>query len=82
MPTHSVAPQQWQRLECLCRDITRPALGHTRLRRTLAGEVVLPLKTPYRDGTTHRVMTPLEFLQRLAALVPRPRLHLIRFPLI
>ena len=24
-------------------------------------------------------MTPLEFMQRLAALVPRPRLHLIRF---
>jgi hypothetical protein len=24
-------------------------------------------------------MTPLEFLERLAALVPRPRLHLIRF---
>ena len=24
-------------------------------------------------------MTPLEFLQRLAALVPRPQLHLIRF---
>jgi hypothetical protein len=33
----------------------------------------------HRDGTTHLVMTPLEFLQRLAALVPRPRLHLIRF---
>jgi len=25
------------------------------------------------------VMSPLEFMQRLAALVPRPRLHLIRF---
>ena len=24
-------------------------------------------------------MAPLEFMQRLAALVPRPRLHLIRF---
>ena len=24
-------------------------------------------------------MPPLEFMQRLAALVPRPRLHLIRF---
>ena len=24
-------------------------------------------------------MTPMEFMQRLAALVPRPRLHLIRF---
>ena len=29
--------------------------------------------------TTHIVMSPLEFMQRLAALVPRPRLHLIRF---
>ena len=24
-------------------------------------------------------MSPLEFMQRLAALMPRPRLHLIRF---
>ena len=40
---------------------------------------MLTLKTPYRDGTTHIVMSPLEFMQRLAALVPRPRLHLIRF---
>jgi hypothetical protein len=41
--------------------------------------VELELKTPWRDGTTHLVMSPLEFMQRLAALVPRPRLHLIRF---
>ena len=27
----------------------------------------------------HIVMSPLEFMQRLAALAPRPRLHLIRF---
>jgi hypothetical protein len=44
-----------------------------------AGQVELKLKTPWRDGTTHLVMSPLEFMQRLAALVPRPRLHLIRF---
>jgi Putative transposase len=25
------------------------------------------------------VLTPLDFMQRLAALVPRPRLHLVRF---
>jgi len=24
---------------------------------------------PWRDGTTHLVMSPLEFMQRLAALV-------------
>jgi hypothetical protein len=40
---------------------------------------VLQLKSPYQDGTTHIVMSPLEFMQRLAALVPRPRLNLIRF---
>ena len=44
-----------------------------------AGQVVVKLKTPWRDGATHLVMAPLEFMQRLAALVPRPRLHLIRF---
>ena len=40
---------------------------------------MLQLKSPYKDGTTHIVMEPLEFMERLAALVPRPRLHLIRF---
>jgi hypothetical protein len=40
---------------------------------------VLQLKSPYKDGTTHIVMEALEFMERLAALVPRPRLHLIRF---
>ena len=59
--------------------ITRPAIANERLALNRAGQVVLTLKTPYREGTTHIVMSPLEFLQRLAALVPRPRLHLIRF---
>ena len=40
---------------------------------------MLTLKTPWRDGATHLVMSPLEFIQQLAALAPRPRLHLIRF---
>ena len=59
--------------------MTRPAIAHERLERNHAGDVVLKLKSPYQDGTTHIVMSPLEFMQRLAALVPRPRLNLIRF---
>ncbi len=66
-------------LEQLCRYITRPALANERVQTNAAGQVVLKLKTAWRDGTTHLVMSPLEFMQRLAALVPRPRLHLIRF---
>ena len=68
-----------QELERLCRYITRPAIANERLKRNPAGQVVLQLKSSWRDGTTHIVMSPLEFVQRLAALVPRPRLHLIRF---
>src|SRR5262245_5180016 len=66
-------------LEHLCRYITRPTIANERLQRNRAGQVVLQLKSPYKDGTTHIVMEPLEFMERLAALVPRPCLHLIRF---
>src|SRR5262245_42889677 len=65
--------------EFFTRYITRPAIANERLKRNRAGQVVLQLKSPYKDGTTHIVMKPLEFMERLAALVPRPRLHLIRF---
>ena len=79
---------QRKQLEHLCsitttaatsRYITRPAIATERLKRNAAGQVVLQLKSAYQDGTTHVVMSPLEFMQRRAALVPRPRLHLIRF---
>ena len=70
---------QRKELEHLCRYITRPAIANERLTRNRAGQVVLQLKSPYKDGTTHIVMEPLEFMERLAALVPRPRLHLIPF---
>ena len=36
-------------------------------------------KQPFRDGTTHVVLDPLDLIARLAALVPRPRLNLTRF---
>jgi Asp-tRNA(Asn)/Glu-tRNA(Gln) amidotransferase A subunit family amidase len=70
---------QRKELEHLYRYITRPAIANERLKRNRAGDVVLQLKSAFKDGTTHIVMAPLEFMQRLAALVPRPRLHLIRF---
>jgi len=71
------AAHQRHKLEHLCRYITRPAIANERLTLNRAGNVVLQLKSPYHDGTTHIVMSPLEFMQRLAALVSRPRLHLI-----
>ena len=43
------------------------------------GNVRYQLKTPYRDGTTHVIFEPLDFIARLAALVPKPRVNLTRF---
>ena len=37
------------------------------------------LKTSYRDGTTHVIFEPLDFIARLAALVPKPQVNLTRF---
>ena len=39
----------------------------------------LHVKTPYRDGTTYVIFEPLDFIARLSALVPRPRVNLTRF---
>ncbi|GHL51337.1 hypothetical protein ECZU29_61870 [Escherichia coli] len=66
------------KLERLCRYISRPAVSE-RLSLTRGGNVRYQLKTPYRDGTTHVIFEPLDFIARLAALVPKPRVNLTRF---
>jgi len=70
---------QRQKLERLCRYISRPAIAEKRLSLTSNGNVRYQLKTPYRDGTTHVIFEPLDFIARLAALVPKPRVNLTRF---
>ncbi len=57
-----LAINQRHKLEHLCRYITRPALANAGLQRHHNGQVVLQLKSPYHDGTTHIVMEPLEFI--------------------
>ncbi len=37
------------------------------------------LKTPWADGTTALLLSPQELLEKLSALVPPPRQHLIRY---
>ena len=70
---------QRSRLERLCRYITRPPIATQRLSVDGQGRVVYRYKQPFHDGSTHVVLEPLDFIARLAALVPRPRLNLTRF---
>ena len=57
------------KLERLCRYISRPAVSVKRLSLTRHGKVRYELKTPYNDGTTHVIFEPLDCIARLAALV-------------
>lgn len=70
---------QRKKLERLCRYVARPAISEQRLSLASNGNVVVALKTPYDDGTSHVVLSPMEFMGRLAALVPKPRVNLTRF---
>lgn len=67
------------KLEKLCRYITRPAISEKRLSISPQDRVRYQLKTPWRNGTTHVEWDAVDFIAKLAALVPPPRAHLTRF---
>jgi hypothetical protein len=70
---------QRDRLERVCRYALRPAVTQERIRMTDEGQVRLQLRQPWRDGTTDVLFDPVEFLGRLAVLVPRPRINLMLY---
>ena len=57
----------------------RPPLAAGRLQRIEADHLTFRLKTPWSDGTTHLLLSPLEWIEKLAALIPPPRLNLVRY---
>jgi hypothetical protein len=67
------------RLEQLCRYLLRPAVSQDRLQLLGDGRVLLALKTAWADGTRHLLFEPLELLEKLAALTPRPRINLVLY---
>jgi hypothetical protein len=77
----AVAANNRDGLEQLARYVLPPPIAQERLSRTADGRVLLTLKTEWSDGTTHLVFDPIELLERLAALTPRPRINLVRLPM-
>ena len=61
----------------MCRYALRPPVASERLSLSSAGQVLVQFRRPWRDGTTHLAFDPVEFLGRLAVLVPRPRINLL-----
>jgi hypothetical protein len=75
----AVPARDRQRLERLCRYVARPPVATERLSRLEDGRLFYRLKHRWRDGTTHVVFEPQELVEKLAALVPPPRFHLVRY---
>jgi hypothetical protein len=57
----------------------RGPLSNERLEILEDGTVKLKLKTPWHDGTSHLLLTPSEFLEKLSAIVSSPRAHLVKW---
>jgi hypothetical protein len=68
-----------KRLERLCRYAARPPVATERLSRREDGKLVYQLRHRWRDGTTHVLFDGVELVEKLAALVPRPRFHMVRY---
>jgi len=75
----AVPARDRKRLERLCRYAARPPIAADRLSIIEDGRVIYMLKRRYRDGTTHVLFEPQEFMEKLAALVPPPRFNLVRY---
>ena len=50
-----------------------------RLEEDANGDLMYAFNRPRSDGTTGIKLSPLELLEKLAALVPLPRVHLVRY---
>ena len=68
-----------ERLESLCRYLLRPPVSEKRLHRRNNGDVLLELKSEWSDGTRAMSFTPHEFIEKLIAIIPPPRIHGVRF---
>ena len=68
-----------ERLEHLCRYILRPPVAQDAVELTPDGKVLLRLRRPWRDGTRALCFEPSEFLEKLAVMIPRPRINLLLY---
>ena len=70
-------PEERDHLERMLRYLLRPPIAESRLRELPDGNILLTQKTKWSDGTTALVFHPLELLERLAAIIPRPQINML-----
>ena len=66
-------------LEHLIRYTARGAVALERLGEDAHGDLMYTFTRPWSDGTTGITLSPVALLEKLAALVPLPRVHRVRY---
>ena len=75
----AVAAGDRARLERLAQYCARGPIAMERLEVLPDARLLYRFKRAWRDGTTHIILTPLEMLEKLSALIPAPHAHLVRY---
>ncbi len=75
----SIRGEDRKGLERLFKYAARPPVAADRLAQLPDGSLNYQLKTPWQNGTTQVIFEKLEFMARLAALLPAPGVNLIHY---
>ena len=68
-----------EKLEKLIRYMARGPIATERLSESFPNLLIYKMKTPWRDGTTHVSFSYLDFIARFVALIPPPKMNLVRY---
>lgn len=74
-----VSAHRRDQFECCIRYMARGVMVLERLQEDASGDLVYIFTKMWSDGTTGIKVSPVELLEKLAALVPLPLVHLVRY---
>ncbi|NRA63235.1 MAG: transposase [Pseudobacteriovorax sp.] len=74
----SIKAHERDRLEKLLRYLGRGPVSHERISLDENGNILYELKSSY-DGATHVMFSPMEFIEKLASMIPPPYKHQVNY---
>ena len=74
-----IAGKERDKLEKLIRYMARGPIATERLSESFPNMLIYKMKTRWRDGTTHVSFSYLDFIARLVALIPPPKMNMVRY---
>ena len=74
-----IAYNKRKKLEQVIRYMARGPIAQERMTETYNNQILYKLKTPWKNGITHFSYSGLDFIARLVALIPPPKMNMIRY---